>query len=67
MSKPECEGIEKAYLAESLTTEQLPILRCTSEMLQFNARCPATGTISMDDATSPRLTESALRVYITLR
>jgi hypothetical protein len=67
MSKPECEGIEKAYWAESFPTEQLPILRCTSAMLHFNTRWPATGTISMDDATSPRLTESALRDYFTLR
>ena len=38
--------------------------------LQLNARCPATGTpgtTSLDDATSPRLTDSAERNYFTLR
>ena len=38
--------------------------------LQLNAKCPAgsaTGTASMDDATSPRLTDSAERDYFTLR
>ncbi|HBT3737501.1 TPA: hypothetical protein MFH03_001973 [Klebsiella pneumoniae] len=67
MSNPDREGIEKAYLAESLSTEQLPILRCASAMLQFNARWPATSTISMDDGTSPRLTDASERDYVTLR
>ena len=67
MSKPKCEGIEKAYWAESLPTEQLPILRCISAMLQFNARWPATGTGGMGDASGPRLTDSAERDYFTLR
>lgn len=38
--------------------------------LRLNAKCPAgntTGTASMDDAASPRLTESAQRDYFTLR
>ncbi|WP_414456793.1 lysis protein [Enterobacter kobei] len=38
--------------------------------LQLNANCPtngATGTGGMDDATSPRLTDSAERDYFTLR
>jgi prophage endopeptidase len=38
--------------------------------LQLNATCakqPATGTSSLDDATSARLTESAKRDYFTLR
>lgn len=38
--------------------------------LQLNARCPASGapgTTSLDDATSPRLTDSAERNYFTLR
>jgi hypothetical protein len=50
-----------------LSTEQLPILRCASAMLQFNARWPATSTISMDDGTSPRLTDASERDYVTLR
>ncbi|AFP70250.1 TPA: lysis protein [Enterobacter kobei] len=38
--------------------------------LQLNAKCPAngaTGTGSLGDATSPRLTDSAERDYFTLR
>ncbi|MEG2269098.1 MAG: lysis protein [Acinetobacter sp.] len=38
--------------------------------LQVSARCPARGTASapsMDDATSPRLTDAAERDYFTLR
>ncbi|MGX5067647.1 lysis protein [Enterobacter sp. UPMP2076] len=37
--------------------------------LQLNASCKSnsTGTSGMDDATSPRLTESAERDYFTLR
>lgn len=35
--------------------------------LQLNARCPATGTSGMGDASSPRLTDSAQRDYFTLR
>ncbi|HBL4694260.1 TPA: lysis protein [Citrobacter freundii] len=38
--------------------------------LQLNAKCPtngATGTSSMGDASSPRLTDSAERDYFTLR
>lgn len=38
--------------------------------LQLNAKCPAngaTGTGSLGDASSPRLTESAERDYFTLR
>lgn len=38
--------------------------------LQLNAKCPArdtTGTASVDDAASPRLTDSAQRDYFTLR
>lgn len=37
--------------------------------LQLNATCKSnsTGTSGMDDATSPRLTESAERDYFTLR
>ncbi|HBC2535513.1 TPA: lysis protein [Enterobacter cloacae] len=38
--------------------------------LQLNANCPAngaTGTGSLGDATSPRLTDSAERDYFTLR
>ncbi|WP_313353648.1 lysis protein [Kosakonia cowanii] len=35
--------------------------------LQLNARCPAPGTSSMGDASSPRLTDSAQRDYFTLR
>jgi len=38
--------------------------------LQISARCPASGTASttsMDDATSPRLTDAAERDYFTLR
>ena len=35
--------------------------------LQLNARCPATGTDGMGDASSPRLTDSAERNYFTLR
>ena len=37
--------------------------------LQLNATCKgnATGTSGMDDATSPRLTDSAERDYFTLR
>lgn len=37
--------------------------------LQLNATCKSnsTGTSSMDDATSPRLTDSAERDYFTLR
>jgi prophage endopeptidase len=37
--------------------------------LQLNAKCPAgntSGTASMDDADSPRLTDSAQRDYFTL-
>ena len=35
--------------------------------LQLNARCPATGTGGMGDASSPRLTDAAQRDYFTLR
>ena len=38
--------------------------------LQLNAKCPANGTASapgLDDATGPRLNESAERDYFTLR
>ncbi|MCS3605311.1 lysis protein [Erwinia rhapontici] len=38
--------------------------------LQLNAKCPeqsTTGTASVDDATSPRLTDTAERDYFTLR
>ena len=35
--------------------------------LQLNARCPATGSSGMGDATSPRPTDSAARNYFTLR
>lgn len=38
--------------------------------LQISARCPANGAASatsVDDATSPRLTDSAQRDYFTLR
>ncbi|MCX8976519.1 lysis protein [Citrobacter portucalensis] len=38
--------------------------------LQLNAKCPAsgeTGATGMDDATAPRLTDSAQRDYFTLR
>ena len=38
--------------------------------LQLNAECPTlntTGTSSMDDTASPRLTDSAQRDYFTLR
>lgn len=38
--------------------------------LQLNARCPKqspTGTASVDDAASPRLTDAAQRDYFTLR
>ena len=35
--------------------------------LQLNANCPATGTGSMGDASTPRLTDSAERDYFTLR
>ncbi|WP_425459668.1 lysis protein [Erwinia persicina] len=38
--------------------------------LQLNARCPkqfTTGTTSVDDATSPGLTDAAERDYFTLR
>ena len=38
--------------------------------LRLNAKCPtvnATGTASVDDAVSPRLTDSAQRDYFTLR
>jgi prophage endopeptidase len=38
--------------------------------LRVNAKCPANGTPStsgLDDATSPRLTDSAQRDYFTLR
>lgn len=38
--------------------------------LRLNAKCPAgntTGTASVDDAASPRLTDSAQRDYFTLR
>ncbi|MBD9642909.1 lysis protein [Pantoea sp. PNT02] len=38
--------------------------------LRLNAKCPTintTGTASVDDAASPRLTESAQRDYFTLR
>ena len=38
--------------------------------LHINAKCPANGTTSatgMDDATGPRLTDSAERDYFTLR
>ncbi|WP_368301308.1 lysis protein [Kluyvera sichuanensis] len=38
--------------------------------LQLNAKCPENGTpstSSMDDAASPRLTDSAQRDYFTLR
>lgn len=35
--------------------------------LQLNARCPATGTSGMGDASSPRLTDAAQRDYFTLR
>lgn len=38
--------------------------------LQLNARCPAngaSGTSSMGDASSPRLTDAAQRDYFTLR
>lgn len=66
MSKPDWEGFEKAYWAESSPTVQLPILRCASAMLQFNAGWLATGTISMDDGTSPRLTDALKRDNITL-
>ncbi len=41
-----------------------------SKRLQLNATCnkqPTTGTASMDDATSPRLTDAAERDYFTLR
>ena len=37
--------------------------------LRLNAKCPTgtTGTASVDDAASPRLTDSAQRDYFTLR
>ncbi|CZY27997.1 MULTISPECIES: lysis protein [Enterobacter cloacae complex] len=47
--------------------------RCVSSGkcgLHVNARCPANGAASatgLDDATSPRLTDSAERDYFTLR
>lgn len=47
--------------------------RCVSSGkcgLRINAKCPANGTTSatgMDDASSPRLTDSAERDYFTLR
>lgn len=71
---------EVAELDEKYTKEladakrQLDDLqRCVSSGkcgLRINAKCPANGTASatgMDDATGPRLNESAQRDYFTLR